>query len=276
MSYFLGPFLEKHAEVDARDGGHVGDLLGLDGFEDAVDAEGVEHHDAGAHQDGVEHVGDGAEGVKQRDEAQARVFFRPVEQVRQQSGLGDEIAVGQHGPQGLSREARGVDHDGRVVFRGIGRLELEGPRFKGFLHGHGPVVDLGQKQVPAGCEPVLDLLEAACGGCRRDQDLGIAVVEEVLKLVGGGHDVERHGHGAQFLAGKVGNGEFGDVGKHQGHLVALADADGFQAVGQGVDGPAHLQVADPRILIDEGRVVLVRAAGISEHFPKVHKAHGPP
>ncbi len=81
--------------------------------------------------------------------------------------------------------------------------------------------------------------------CRRDQDLGIAVVEEVLQLVGRGHDVERHGHGAEFLAGKVGNGEFGDVGEHQGHLVPLADTEGFQVVGQGVYGPVQVLEADP-------------------------------
>ena len=270
------PFLEEHAEEDARDGSRIGDLLAFDGLEDALHAEGIEHHDAGAEQQGVEHVGYGAEGVKERDQAQCLVRLCRCEQGFQQAGLGDEVSVGENGSQGLAREARGVNYDGRIVLHGIGGLELEGSRFEGFLHGHGPVVDLGQKQVPAAGEPVLDLLETPCGGCRRDQDLGIAVVEEVLQFVGGGHDVERHGHGAQFLAGKVRNGEFGDVGKHQGHLVALADAEGLQVVGQGAYGAVEIAEGEPVFLEDNGHIVPVGAAGIFEQFPKVHKAHEPP
>jgi len=184
--------------------------------------------------------------------------------------------VGENGAQGLSREARGVDHHGRVVLGGVGGLKLEGPVFHGLLHGQRALVHFRQQEVPAGGKPVLDLLEAAGRLGRRDEHLRIAVVEEVLQLVGGGHDVEGHGHGAELLAGEVGDGEFGGVGQHQGHLVALADAHRFQPVGQGVDGPVHGLVGDPRILIDEGPVVLVAAAGFCEQFPKVHKAFGPP
>ncbi|OPY90140.1 MAG: hypothetical protein A4E73_02644 [Syntrophaceae bacterium PtaU1.Bin231] len=270
------PFLHEHAQEYARDGGDVGHSLGLDRLEDALDAEGVEHHDAGPDQHGVEHVGHGAEGVKEGDQAQGLVRLRRREQGLEQRGLGDEVAVGENGPQGPARQPRGVDHHGRVVLGRIGGCKLEGPCRQGLLHGHRPLVDLGQQQVPAGGEAVLDLLEAPGRLGRRDQDPGIAVVQEVLQLVGGGHDVERHGHGAELLAGEIADGEFGDIGEHQGDLVALADAEGLQAVGQGVDGPVHLVEPDPGILVDEGRVVLVGAAGVSEQFPKVHKAHGPP
>jgi len=130
--------------------------------------------------------------------------------------------------------------------------------------------------MPARGEPVPDLLEAARRLGRGEERLRVTVVEEVPELVRCGHDVERHGHGAQLLAGEVGDGEFGGVGQHQGNLVPLSDAESFQVVGQGVDGPVHPAEGNARIFVDEGPVVLVGAAGICEHFPKVHKAHGPP
>ena len=153
--------------------------------------------------------------------------------------------MGEDGAEGLSREPRGVDHDGGIVARKLRDLLCEGT-FGDDLPERGILLrSVGRDEVAAEGEFVPDLLEALRQRPLRDQALRVAVSQKMQQLVRGGLDVEGHGDAADLLDAEIGDDELRAVGEHQGHLVPFPEAERPQVVSQGAGGPVQFPIGDP-------------------------------
>ncbi len=136
-------------------------------------------------------------------------------------------------PFGRTGRARGVDDGGDVVERcdlgqlaqvggiGLGQLGVGGDRIaRGFRR-------LDQHDRFEGGQRLADLEEPLEERIVLDDgDLGAAVVDEVLDLLGRRGVVDRHRRCAQEQHGQIERMELGPVAHHQHDGVALADAEG--------------------------------------------------
>lgn len=111
----FGAVMKKHAEKEPGHGGDVGDPFPGDGLEDAVHVELVHHDHGGPQFQGAYHVGGGAEGVEEGDEAKAHVALPALADFTEERALGGHVPVGEDGPQGPAGEPRRVDHHCRVI-----------------------------------------------------------------------------------------------------------------------------------------------------------------
>ena len=141
-------------------GGDVGDLLLFDGGEDPVEGEAFHQDDAGADPERRQHVGDGAEGVKEGDDGEPDVLFVHVADRPQEHRLGQEVVMGEDGAEGLSREPRGIDHDGGVVAGELRDLLRERTFGDDLPEGGILLRAVGRDEVAAEGEFLPDLFEA--------------------------------------------------------------------------------------------------------------------
>ena len=196
---FLGARMEQHAEEEPRDGGDIGHLFLFDGGEDPVEGEALHQDDPGADPERRQHVRDRAEGVEEGDDGQTDVSVIHVADRPQEDRLGQEVVMGEDGAEGLSRESRGVDHDGGVVARQFRYLLREGALGDDLPEGGCIVRAVGRDDVAAEREFVLYLLEALRQRSLRDQAPGVAVAQEMRQFVRRGLDIEGYGDAADLL-----------------------------------------------------------------------------
>ncbi len=180
------------------------------------------------------------------------VVRHPAVHCVRQAGVEDHVAVAQFRALGVAGRAAGVENDGRVV--GLCGHGVEG----GWLAAHqlpqrpcafdgrrAGRVDSDHKEVFA----PLDLLEALIAelahgqvGCalEAEEGFGVGVLQVVGDLAPLQQDVQRHDDRPGLQDAVVDQGEVGQVGASEGHLVARPDAQADQPVsdlvGGGVDG----------------------------------------
>ncbi len=255
-------FVKDHAHVETGNRDDVGDLLPLHRGEKAVHGQPVHHHRGAARLDDVEHVHRDAEGMEEGNQAQADVVRRSAKRVMAYIEFGGEIPVRQHRPQRLAGQAGGINHDGRILgVNGHGR-KLRSP---GFVFREESVLRrIDRQNVVAGGQLILDFLISFFAGRVRNKNFGVAVVEKVGKLVGRGSRVEQHGDGAGLENGEAAVYKFGDIGQHDGHLVAFFQSHAFQRPRGGRNSRLQLSVRDALVVRDQGGPVGVQLNGFGQ------------
>ncbi len=267
-------FVKDHAHVEAGNGDDVGDFFPLHGGKEAVHGQAV-HHDGGAAcLDDVEHVHRDAEGVKEGDQAQADVVRRPAKRFVTHIEFGGEISVRQHRPQRFSGQAGGIYDDGGILgVNGHGR-KLRNPGF--IFRKESMLRRIDRQDVAAGDQLVPDFLIPFFTRRMRHENFGVAVVEKVGELVRRGSRVEQNSHGAGLENGKAAVNKFGDIGQHDGHLIALFNSHVLQRPRDGRNGRLQLPVRDALIIRDQGGPVGVQFYGLCQQQCQINSFHIPP
>ena len=142
-----------------------------------------------------------------------------------------DVAVREHDALGRAGRARGVDDRGDVVERcgaGVGVQVGGGRRRQIAVADDGVARQFGilqQHDVLQGRQRRAHLQEPLQEGIVLDDgNLRLAVVDEVLDLLGRRRVVDRHRRGAEEERGEVERVELGAVLEHEHDRVALADA----------------------------------------------------
>ena len=110
----------------------------------------------------------------------------------------------------------------------------------------------------------------------RHENFGVAVVEKVGKLVGRGTRVEQNSHGAGLENGEAAVNKFGDIGQHDGHLVALLKPHVLQRPRDGRNGRLQLPVRDALVVRNQGGPVGAQLNGLRQQKCQINSFHIPP
>ncbi len=199
------------------------------------------------------------------------VLHPAVHRVRQAS-VEDHVGVAQLGSLGAAGRAASVEDDGRVV--GVRRHGVEGrrlavhqlaQRLRALDGRRAGRVGGDHKEVLAG----VNLLEALIAELAHRQvgrtleaevGFGVGVLQVIGDLSPLQQHVERHDDRPGLQDAVVHDGEVGQVGATEGHLVARLDAQPDQPVGDLVGGGVDGRVGQLHVVEDD-----CRAAG---RFPR--------
>ncbi len=269
-SVFFGPLVEEHAEEEPWDGGDIGHPFLFNRAEDPVEREAFHQNDPGADPKQRQHIGDGPEGVEERDHGESDIFFAAVRDRPEELRLGQQVVVGEEGAERLSGQSCRVDHDGGVVAFDLRDLRREGTVRDDLPEGGILLQSVRSDEATAEGEFIPDLLEPLCQRPLRDQTFRVAVSKKVAELIRCGLDVQRHGDAADLLNPEIGDDKLRAVGEHQRHLVSPAQAERPEVVCQRAGGSLQFTICHFAVSVNDGHLFRIFPGAFRQHLSQTH------